>query len=141
MEEVEAGIGVPSSNSSSVVDVKMKVIQAVAEKSVGIRQMVVDWMANDEVEARKQLVYNAIKDREKLEREIVKIKPDHETFDAEGKPTKMFSKEKFDELKKAKERLAKLDVAIDEALGTPPKYEKLKNLSGGKKQEEKPAEE
>jgi len=75
----------------------------------------------------------SVKERDRLEKEIVKIKPDHETFDPDGKPTKAFSKEKFEEMRKAKEKLAKMDTA----LGDPPKYDNLNNLAGNKK-EEKP---
>jgi hypothetical protein len=124
---------------SSAVDIKTKVAQAIAERSPSVRQQVVELMANEEIERRKMLVYNAVKDREKLEKEVAKIKPDHETFDLEGKSVKVFSKEKFEEMRKAKEKLAKLDAALDEALGDPPKYDKLNNLAGNKK-EEKPQE-
>lgn len=111
--------------------IKAEYLERLGNASSNVRGMVVDQFVADEIKARADLLYRAVKKREEMERDLRKIKPDNTAYDASGKiVSESFTKAKADELKKAKEQLDKLDKAIDMAVQEKPDYSKLKEVMG-----------
>ena len=88
------------------------------EKNFTIREKVVESCVNKEIDKRVETLNKALKTRATAHNEVRKLdKPDVKAFDSEGKViSEVFSGERFKELKKAREKLEKIDTAIDKAL-------------------------
>lgn len=95
-----------------------------------VRERVVEALVEEELERRAGVLSAALVRRKDAEAALRKIKPDQTTFAADGTETSVFSKEKFQERKKAQERLTKLDAAIDKVIAEPSAeaYKKLGDL-------------
>lgn len=85
----------------------------------GVRDDVVKKLVTAEIENRVQKLTDALSARKTLFVELKKAeKPDVQTFNADGSvATSGYSKEKLEQIKKAKEKLDKQDKAIEAALG------------------------
>lgn len=90
-----------------------------------------DEMVEKEIVDRVGLLDRAIQKRFTLVNDLRKIdKADVENFDAEGKPAfSAYSKPRIEEIRKAKEALAKIDNALDRALNAND-FGKLKEICG-----------
>jgi len=93
-----------------------------------IRRLAVDQLVDEEAKVRTNLIVKALSERRKAEQDVRKTKPDNTTYDAEGNvKEESFTKAKIDELKKIKERIAKIDKSLTEAIDKAD-YKELKNL-------------
>lgn len=82
-----------------------------------IRRKVVDHLTNTEIMRRTDMLVKAMDVRYEAEKELSKIKPDSVAYDEGGaKHHELFTKAKVDERKKCKEKLAKIDKAINKAI-------------------------
>ena len=114
-----------------------------AVKGQDVRGCVVDFLVKEEVEKRKTMLVKALVARKEAETAVRKVKPDMLTYDETGKVvTSGYTKKTADELKKAKESLARIDKAITAAINEA-NYDGLKNVGGGQKADsgEEPKEE
>ena len=104
----------------SAVDIFKSVKESVdkAQGDGAVRQGVIDALANEIIQKRGEQILGAVRKREELAKDLKKIsKPDVEAFDGEGKKTsESYSKTKTEEIKKAKEKLAKADKIINKAV-------------------------
>ena len=106
-----------------------------------VRTRVIGHLTEKELQRRTELVVKGMEARKAQEKEIAKIKPDAVFYDGDGKKSiEQFSKQAADNLKKANEKLAKIDRALARALDEA-NYDDLANVtsSGGGKPEEAPA--
>lgn len=122
--------------------------ETVAEKIAGsgpdVLNIVVDKLAEIEISKRVEAITKGISKQDQLEKELKKIdgKNDVITY-VEGKEVQSMSKNRFEEIKKAKEKLDGLTKAMDAALSgnTAEAYTKLNetlnklNNAGGDKKE------
>jgi lysine/ornithine N-monooxygenase len=91
--------------------------EAVAASTAGIKDKVVNLFVEKELKKLEDAVLKAIADLDTARQEVRKIKPDVETFDADGKVvTTGYHKATLETIKKAKEKVAKLDAAVQAAL-------------------------
>lgn len=83
-----------------------------------VRKKVVEVMVEKEVNLRVELLTKALEKRKEAEKELKKVdKPDVETFSRDGSPLpSVYSKTKMEEVKKAKDKLSKIDGSIAKAL-------------------------
>jgi len=111
------------------VDLLDKFKENVANSGEDVINGVVTKLTQAEVEKRQEKIIKALEMIQEADKEIKKIKPDQESFDADGKLlTATFTKAKAEEFKKAKKKKADLDEAINLALGDKPDFSKLNNL-------------
>jgi hypothetical protein len=99
--------------------VKQLVTQRLAENAGGVvREKVVTLMVEEEIEKRTVAVVAVVKKLDEATKALKKVNvPDNEQFDVDGKVVSAtYSKTKLDDIKKAKELLAKLTKALDLAL-------------------------
>jgi len=108
--------------------IQEKVAEKIAGSGENIADTVVGKLAEVEISRRVDILTQAIKKQEPLEKELKKIdgKDDVTTYVA-GTEVKAMSKQRFDDIKKAKESVEKLNVAIEAALkeNTTEAYNKL----------------
>ncbi len=93
-----------------------------------VKQKLVSVLVEREINERVDLLVSAINKLKDIKKELDKIKPDIETFDAitfTKLPTQ-FSKSKWEEKKKMTERKEKLEKVIDSALDG--EFEKLREV-------------
>lgn len=121
-----------------------QVANKISESGATVKEHVINILAENEITKRTNLIIQALPLVDKLEKEFAKNnKPDvAEEVDFEGKVVKAasFTKNKYEQIKKAKEQLESLKQSIDNCLETNSKeaYSKLENLlknAGGNKQE------
>lgn len=111
------------------VEILDKIKTNISGSSQKVLDAVVEARVKVEIEKRQDSILKALDEISKADSEIKKIKPDQESFDADGKLiSSTFTKAKSEELKKAKKRLTDLDEALSLALATPPDFSKLNNL-------------
>ena len=97
-----------------------------------VRQRVVEQLAEAEIQRRTILLATVLDKRKEAERAVYKIKPDLVSYNEAGAVTSTsYSKAKVDELKKAKELLAKIDKAIEKAINEAD-YEELAKVKDAK---------
>jgi predicted transcriptional regulator len=112
---------------STNFNVRAQVAQTLAD--VGkeqVRAAVVAKLVQDEVQSRTELVLKNLNDLSRLRNDLKKIKPDQQSFDAQGKiVSETYSKSKLDELNKTNEQIAKLEKGLELALEKDD-YSKLK---------------
>lgn len=111
------------------IDVKGKVEQA--HTAGTIRSRVVDQLVEEEIGRRADLLAKVFAVREQTARDLDKLRPDQVFYNDKGeKVNETFSKAKFEERKKATEKLGKIDKALDKAINEA-NYEDLKKWAGG----------
>jgi predicted transcriptional regulator len=108
--------------------IQEKVAEKIAGSGENIADTVVNKLAEVEISKRVDILTQAIKKQEVVEKEFKKVdgKDDVTTYIG-GAEVKAMSKARFDEIKKAKENVDKLNAAIEEALtkNTTEAYTKL----------------
>jgi hypothetical protein len=111
------------------VTVLAAVSERIGASGPAVRERVVSALVEREVVARVELLDKALAKRTETEKDLRKLKPDVENYDADGKlVSSSYSKAKADELKKARESLDKLEKALDKAL-VDNDFSKLRELS------------
>lgn len=105
----------PVSASKSI---GIKVAEQIASAGPAILGKVIDKLATVEIEKRADALLNAVNAAVATKRELQKVKPDNVTYDGEGKvASETYSKAKIDEKKKLQEKLAKIEAAVEKAVG------------------------
>ena len=99
------------------MELKNDVAGKVAELSPAIKDAIISKLAEEEIKIRKDEALTAITQIEILEKEIRKIKPDQESFDAKGdKVSETYSKQAIDNRNKKQQALDKWNAALKKAL-------------------------
>lgn len=98
--------------------INMQVAERIKASAPDVEQRLVDMLVEKEVSRRVEVVGQGVGKANDLEKELRKIdKPDSETFNADGSTaTATYTKARLEELKKTREKLDKLNKAIDKAL-------------------------
>lgn len=123
---------------SAVQSLRARVDETIANASSTIQDRVYSHYVDAEIERRSQVIVSGINALREVETDLRKIdRPDQTLFDAAGQPAQaLYSKNRLDEVKKGKERLAKIVGALDKAIETnePDAYNKLTDVvkKGGK---------
>ena len=124
-----------SANSQASFNLKQAVVDLIAQQEGEPRRRVVAGLAEEEISKRSELLAKAVRQRDDLEKEVKKVSKTEEFFHPQTRQPMPapISKEKLGEIKKAEEKLAKLDQAIAAAIPAEgkPDWSKLKNLMGG----------
>ena len=101
----------------------------VADSGAQVLDGVVTSLTNAELKKREAMVLKGLEIIQGYDKEIKKIKPDQENYDEHNELVNAtYSQSKSKELKGLKEKKAKLDKALDMALGEKPDFSKLKEL-------------
>ena len=118
-ENVLDTTSLPPGVSPKSVEVLTQVSEAIKASGPQVRERLVANLVEKELAERVGLLDRGLQKRSDAERELRKCnKPDREVFDAEGKVISAgFSKEAREAIKKAKEALSKIDLALEKALG------------------------
>ena len=94
--------------------------EAVAEKitqsGANVANTVIEKLAEVEISKRVDAITKAVQKQEQLEKDLKKINKNDVVTYIEGNPTEVMSKNRFEEIKKGKEKIEKLTKAIDFAL-------------------------
>jgi hypothetical protein len=98
--------------------IRLAVTNALAEAAPQVSGRVIEHYVAKEVARRTDVVIKGLDKAAELQKELRKIdRPDHVTFDKEGKPAhESYTKERLEALKKANEQLVKFEKAIEKAL-------------------------
>ncbi len=125
--------------------IQEEVAQRLLEKGATVADIVVEKLTEIEISKRVDSITKAISKQDQLEKEFKKIdgKNDLITYGEGGKEIQAMSKNRFEEIKKSKEKLEGLTKAMDNALSsnTAEAYVKLNeilnklNNAGGNKTE------
>jgi hypothetical protein len=97
------------------------------------RKQVVDHLVGEKLEERKKLVLTGMERLRSQRTEVSKLEGGGtEQFDVEGKSIgKIFTKQQTGDIKNAREKLVKIEAALEEALSKG-EYKKLENCCKGK---------
>ncbi len=108
----------PETNTvSASYSIGQKVAASITDAGPAILSKVIDKLASLEIEKRADALLNGVNAAISAKRELQKIKPDQQSFDASGKVvTETYSKAKVEERKKAEEKLAKIEAAVEKAV-------------------------
>ena len=108
-----------------MASLKETVAEKIAALGPVVQEAVATELANQVKDKRVKAVLAALSLKDETEKELKKIKPE-QTFDAEGKvASEFFTKANNEARKKAQEKLAKIEKALNDALGETPNYENL----------------
>lgn len=120
------------------------IYEAVAEKVVGssglVKDTVVNKIAQIEIDKRVNLISDAVKLVESLQRDLKKIDRNDVITYSNGQKSENMSKDRFDQIEKLKQTVGELEKAITTALeeNTHESYNKLSDKlkkDGGNKKE------
>lgn len=95
-----------------------------------VKERVLEAKVEQEIASRVELITKALAELKTKNQELSKLsnKPDREEFNASGESIlKSWSKESLENMKKLRERIEKLETALEKAMNEN-KYEDLKNL-------------
>lgn len=93
------------------------VTETVKSSNERVVNEIVDYFVSKEVKKRVEAGTSAMQEVEKLQKELLKFKPDQVSYDVDGKPvSETFSKTKIDERKKLADKIEKLRKALEKAL-------------------------
>ena len=99
---------------------KKTIQEAVAEKITqrgeNVANTVIEKLAEVEISKRVDDITKAVQKQEQLEKDLKKINKNDVVTYIEGTPAEVMSKNRFEEIKKGKEKIDKLTKAIDFAL-------------------------
>lgn len=99
--------------------VQDKVAEKIAQSGPVVMDRVVSLIADKEIKSRVDAVTQAVATVDNLQKDLVKInKNDTVNYSADGSKVEMMSEKRYNEIKKAKERISKLEAAISKALET-----------------------
>ena len=122
--------GAPPAVAQSITDNARAIVDE-EQSSGALRGQVVRELASDEIERRRDLLIDAMRDRKTIMADIAKIRPDQRAYNANGNVTnESYSKAKVDELAKTRKRLNKLETAIRKAVENAD-YSQLGQKGGG----------
>lgn len=115
-------------NTGTGIDILAEVASTLKSSSETVKKRLVDTLVEREVVNRVDMLDKALVRLKDAKKEFDKIKPDVDSFDADGKlVSSLYSKAKADERKKAGELKEKLEKAIDQALSGE-SFDKLREL-------------
>lgn len=111
---------------------KQSVADSLAASGQETFDRVRDYLVEEELKRRADLLLKGLAKKSELERDIRKVKPDQQSFDATNKlVSESYSKGKAEELKRLKEQLAKIEKALEAALNfEKPCFDKLGECVG-----------
>jgi hypothetical protein len=111
--------------------IREEVAESLNTSNVVVKETIVTQLVKIEIDKRVTAVSSALTSLDSSNKELSKLnKPDLQTFDSEGKVlSESFSKDRVETRKKLKEQIAKIDLAIKEALENN-NFEKVFNLKG-----------
>lgn len=116
---------------SAAQGVLVEVADALRNSSQTVRSRLVTALTERELVKRVDLLDKGLAKLKEVKKEVDKIRP-ADMFDAEGnKVPGHFTKQQHEELKKAKEKFAKLEKAVEKAFAGE-EFDKLANLVAGK---------
>lgn len=119
------------SKASTTTSVLAEVASVLGASSPDVRKRLVTVLAERELSKRVDLLDKGLAKLRDLKREVDKIRPPV-SFTADGtKVEGTFSKSDFENLKKSKEKVAKLESALEKAFAGQ-EFDKLANLASGK---------
>lgn len=106
------------------------VAERLASSGPQVREAVITELVNAKLEERKKLVLAGLTKRKEAEQEVKKAENTKEReFDASGKEVRSYyTKPQAEAIKQAREKLEKLDRALEAALGDKADYEKLSQV-------------
>lgn len=115
-------------------DINIKVTETLALAGNRVLETAIDRLVTAEIEKRSSALHDAIKLAETAQRELYKInKPDQVVYGLDNKPiSEGYSKVRLEEIKKATEKLAKIEKAVEAATAEKPDYSKLYELKSVK---------
>jgi hypothetical protein len=104
--------------------------EKVKESNDAVREQVIENRVSKEINKRVEALDKALGARSAAQGDVRKLdRPDVKALDSEGKiVSEAYSEERFKELKKAREKLEKIDKAIDKALNGD--FSKLNEIKG-----------
>lgn len=121
----------------------MKIAESVAEKiatsGAKVTEIVIDKLANAEINRRVDMIAKAIGRLDTLKKEFKKInKPDTKYY-TDGKPVETMSEKRYQEIDKAKKAIERIESCVNTALekNDEESYKKLSEAVGGGEQKEK----
>ena len=123
----------PKGSLPSAAKLRSEANDNVKTRGAEPRKEVVARLADEIVAERSSLLYDAVLEREKMDKEFKKLgKPEKgEKVSLDGKEVILLSSEKVEKVKKAREKLASFDKAVDLAVNQND-YGKLKEMLGKK---------
>jgi len=92
------------------------VAERITKNSENVANIVIEKLAEIEISKRVDILTKAIVKQEPLEKELKKIDKNDVTTYVEGKQVDAMSKQRFEDIKKTKEKIEKLTKAIEFAL-------------------------
>ena len=106
-------------------------IEKLVNDGARINDRVAEKLSQVEIERRADLIANGIATLDRAKTDLRKVeKPDNQMFNLDGTPVPGgYSKQKLDEIKKAKDRIESLEGALDKAIGSAD-FKKLGELLG-----------
>ena len=110
-------------------DVNKEIKDTIIARSACVRAKVVERETDDEINKRVDMVIKVLRKRDEVRKELNKMSKPPKLYAADGKEVEqLFDKATFESIKKKREELAKIDKAIDLALGEKADYSKLKEI-------------
>jgi hypothetical protein len=104
-------------SAQTVVTIREAVASKLAESGPQVNQTVIDLLAGKEIERRTTAILSGLSEKDRIEKDIRKIKPDNVAFNEKGEQVRAeYTKAKYEELKKANEKLDKVTKATEAAL-------------------------
>jgi len=103
-----------------VIDINSEVAATIASSGDQVRSAIITGLAQKEIDRRIKAGAWAVEEIRKIKSELVKLKPDIKSYDANGASVGdgLFSQKVNDERKKLNDKLAKISNALDKALGS-----------------------
>ena len=120
------------------MNIREAVARRISNSGADIKNAVVEELAAQVIDKRVSQVVQAFAELDKVEKELRKLNPDVIHYDKDGAPhAPAYSKAVFESRKKVLERQARLEKALEKALGDAQDYNELSSLVG-KQDEKKP---
>ena len=124
-----------NSKTNAAQSVLVEVADALKASATTVRSRLVASLTEREVAKRVDMLDKALVKLREFKKDVDKVRPT-DLFDADGnKVPGHFTKQQHEELKKAKEKLARLESAVEKAFAGEG-FDKLANLVAGKSAEE-----
>lgn len=114
---------------SAFGDLNQAVAEQIAASGPKVRQLIIDYLSNDEIENRKSMVVRAYRKLKYFNENLDKIEAQPVGFTKDGKEgQRLFTKEQIEERKKLSDSIKRHEEALEEALADNCCYEKLREL-------------
>jgi len=114
-----------------------KVAEKIAQSGPQVMERVVSILADKEVKSRVDMVAQAVSTLDGLNKDLAKVNRNDETRYVDGLKVESMSEKRFNEIKKLKDRITKLEQSLNAALekNTQDEYAKLSKAISGKSPE------